>query len=180
MAFRSTTSSGSATPTLTTLVDYYQLFEWRVPMLVKKMSVRVVTAASGTTNLYGRLYAINASGRPGKLLIDFGVLGTANSSLNSGSTTISSAVHSTGFYLTPGEYFSDIVPSFSTGSPTMFGGNLASCATVGRIGSTTLLPYQLIKATGATAGAGPDPANVTGYAGTAGTASSYHFALSPS
>ncbi len=176
-------AGGAASGTLVTLKDYYTLFEWRCPMLVKKASVRVSAAASGTTNAYARIYAVNSSGRPGKLLIDFGVLGTGGSSLNSGTTTISSAVHSTGFYLIPGEYFFDFLPSFSTGSPTMLGPSAGVASSFGRLGSSTLIPFGVTTATSGTAGTAPDPANTTSYAGVAGTGaanSQFSFGLAPS
>lgn len=167
--------SGRGIVSLTTLQDLYSIFRWSVPMLVKRATCYVNTSTTGTTNLYSRIYEINSSGRPGKLLYDFGVTGTANSSLNS-TGKISSGAAGSGFMLLPGEYFFDVVASFSTGSPALvaFGTNSGSTsnppfaltASSGRLGSTMsnfTMVTQMMTASSGTAGAAPDPANLTSY-----------------
>lgn len=101
----------------------YIPFQWGVPALVKRFTARTGNAAytGGTSNAYGSLYDINTSGQPGKLLIDFGVLGTAGSSLSGTFANIASALHASGFYLLPGFYFAAIYWTFTGGSgnPTL-------------------------------------------------------------
>jgi len=162
--------------------DLYWVFDWRLPMLVKRASMRVNTAYSGGTpvsNAYFRIYAINSSGQPGKLLIDLGLLGTANVSLNTGAPTlIQTALAGTGFMLLPGEYFADFLPIFSGGvtAPQMSSG--PNLVTSGRLGHTaTLIVNSQTSATGGSNPA-PDPANVAGYAGQTATRPPI-FALSP-
>ena len=167
--------------------DYYWPFEWRVPMLVKKASMRVWTPYSGGTpvsNAYARIYAINSSGRPGKLLIDFGLLGSAGTSLNAGSN-ISSAVHASGFLLLPGEYFFDFIAVLSGGTtpPKMQCPAVASYLGYlisGRLGQNAMLPQVSAQATSGTGTPAPDPANLTGYALQSSFTYTSLFALAPS
>lgn len=162
--------------------DVYVAFDWRIPMLVKKATVRVTTAYTGGTpvsNAGFRIYEFGSNGRPGRLLIDLGLLGTSNASLNA-TGLVSTAVATTGLYLTPGEYIANLFTSFSggTSSPAV-GGNAASAISSPRFGTSSLsaFPYT-------TAGSGsltaPDPANVTSYAGGSGAGASPRFLLSPS
>ena len=72
-------------------------------MAVKRIHTYVSAAyTGGTSNLYARIYQVNSSGRPGKLLVDFGVgnrglfFGFGRNSLKRG--------YSTAFLLTPGVY----------------------------------------------------------------------------
>jgi len=92
-------------------------FIWVYGMLVKRIYFRVENPYTGAvSNLYARLYQINSSGRPGKLLYDFGVVGTANSSFNvSNFTMIASGASGSGFLLTPGEYYLQICPIWTAG-----------------------------------------------------------------
>lgn len=159
--------SSAASQTIASAFDYYQLFEWRVPMLVKRASLRISTAYTGgtpITNAYIRLYAVGSDGRPGKLLYDFGLVGTTNASFNS-TGNVSTGAAGNGYLLLPGEYFLDMVliKSGGTGGPAVTtaasGGLIAS----GRMGSNSMIPAWSSFASGGTAGAGPDPANVTGY-----------------
>jgi len=178
--------SGVGSANLSTAKDFYQPFEWRIPMLVKKASVRVQTAYSGGTpvsNAYMRIYAINSSGRPGKLLIDFGLLGTANASLNTGSANISSAAHSTGYFLTPGHYFMSFICTLSGGSisPKLLTSSTNAVFSPGFLGTTNLEPNTVATATSGTATPAPDTANTTGYAvAVASSVQNYFFTLSPS
>ncbi len=152
---------------LASLTDYYFAFEWRVPMVVKKCTMRVFTGTGGGTSAaYARIYQLNSSGRPGKLLVDFGAFAGTNP-LNSSNTTISTTALSNGVLLLPGMYVFDFLPQFSAGSPVMIAGT-PTC-TVGYLGSGNLNPNDNATATSGTAGAGPDPANTSGYAGQGGT-----------
>jgi len=149
--------------------DNYFLFEWRVPMLVKRATVWVAGAGTGNTNMDGRLYEIGSNGRPGKLLYDFGLFGSANTSLSS-TGKVSTGAAGSGFMLLPGEYFFDLMATYG-GSPTLSGFNDNNNATSpppyiggGRMGSSSGLPQSAAKATSGAIGSAPDPANVTSYA----------------
>jgi hypothetical protein len=158
--------TGTGGATLVNLTDYYSIFRWSVPMLVKKCSMYVSTGTgSGTSSAYARIYQINSSGRPGKLLVDFGSFSPANC-LNTSSTAISTTALGTGFLLLPGEYFFDFLPQFSAGSPKMQ--TISSTYVFGssRQGAIGFLPVMSNTAIAGTAGAAPDPANSTGYAAT--------------
>jgi hypothetical protein len=166
---------------LVSLTDYYSVFEWRVPMLVKKCTVRVAAAASGASAAYARIYQIGTNGRPGKLLVDFGAFAGTNP-LSTGGTTISTTPLTNGFLLLPGEYFWDFLPSFASGSPTVATVSPTEVPCYGRLDTSVLQPYLGTTATGGTAGAAPDPANTTGYAGVLGNAANHPvlFLLAPS
>jgi len=99
------TMSQNTGQNLATDKHHYNAFEWRIPMLVKRCNTMVWSAYGGTSNVYTALYAIGTDGRPGRLLIDFGLHGPANASLASGFATIASVLHPTGFFLMPGEYY---------------------------------------------------------------------------
>lgn len=171
---------------LVTAKDYYMPFEWRLPMLAKKASVRVQTAYSGGTpvsNAYMRLYAVNSSGRPGKLLIDFGLLGSAGVSLNTNGANISSAVHSTGFFMTPGHYIMGFLCTLSGGvtAPKLAASNSSVVFCPGFMGTTAMEPNATATALSGTATPAPDPANTTTYAVQLATSLlHYFFTLSPS
>jgi hypothetical protein len=155
---------GTAGATLVSLTDYYSIFRLSVPMLVKRCSIYVSTGSGGgTSSAYARIYQINSSGRPGKLLVDF-VAFSATNCLNTSSTVISTTALSTGFLLLPGEYYFDFLPDFSTGSPKVQ--VVSSSYVFGncRMGEIAFLPVLQTTATSGTAGAAPDPANSTGYA----------------
>jgi hypothetical protein len=181
-------STGSV---LTTLTDYYSVFEWRAPMLVKRASVYVNTGYSGTSGTaisaaYARIYQINSAGRPGKLLYDFGAFSGTNP-LNTSSTVIStSASAGNGFLLLPGEYYFDFMPSFSGAGGTVSNPKLTvagTAASAGRMGTVNGAAVLEANASGGTAGAGPDPANLTSYAAENPTGVSPHanrFMLAPS
>jgi hypothetical protein len=155
-----------------TLLDTYFLFYWVTPMLVKRMAVQVATGTSGgTSNAYGRIYAVGSDGRPGKLLYDFGLLGTSNASLANGNTQITSGASGNGYLLLPGAYYLDLIASYSGGgvTPTMYGlvnsGVVPSalCADGGLAFAWGLPILDRATATGGTAGAAPDPANLTSF-----------------
>jgi hypothetical protein len=155
------TDLGTTELSVTSNTDNYHIFEWRVPMLAKRARVRVTAGASGTSRMYGRLYAVGADARPTKLLYDFGTF-VGNNILNTVGTAATSATGS-GFYMSPGEYFMDITTMFTAGAP-MFRGFTWGYNT-GRLGaSTSFVPILHIRATSASTAAG-DPANVTGLAG---------------
>lgn len=101
-------------------VNYYEPYCLEFPVQANVIRANVSTAyATGApvSNLYAALYAINpGSNLPGKLLMDYGVLGTSNASLNS-TGTIASAVQS-GPMLSPGWYWIAYQAAFSGGSTT--------------------------------------------------------------
>ncbi len=149
---------------LTNGADHYHLFEWRVPMLAKKVAITVTTTRSGGTGaLYGRLYAVGANtgvqARPTKLLYDFGTFVGATI-LNTVSDRATSATGS-GFYMGAGEYFLNIFTTSSGGSGTAQVGNFPRPYNPGRLGYATGIGAALIlRATSGSAVAG-DPANIT-------------------
>jgi hypothetical protein len=151
--------------------DYYSIFEWRVPMVVKRCSVYVLIGYSGTSGTpisaaYARIYQINSAGRPGKLLYDFGAFSGTNP-LNTSATMISTGASGSGFLLLPGEYFFDFMPTYSGAGGTIVTPKFQPVSNVpkyGRMGTITGEPVQGATATSGTAGAAPDPANLTSYA----------------
>lgn len=155
-----------------TITDFYVLFQWAVPMLVKRCSVNVGVAGSGgNSNANARLYQKNSSGRPGKLLYDFGLFGSANASFHS-TGNVSTGAAGAGFMLLPGEYFLDVcyVETDSTHaalkSPAVISNaNALTYPNSGGWGTSSMLPYGMTSATGGAIGAAPDPANVAAYAG---------------
>jgi hypothetical protein len=148
---------------ITTMTDYYNLFEWRTPMLVKRVRVNVATTYSGafnTSQMYGRLYAVGANARPTKLLYDFGSF--AGSPLLGSTGIKATTVSGSGFYLQPGEYFLDIMPRISGGAGTPSLSIFPQAYNSGRLGYGTGIGVGVaIKATSGSTLAG-DPANVTG------------------
>jgi hypothetical protein len=165
--------------------DAYLIFEWRVPMLVKRCTVNVKTAGTvGTSNADARLYAINSAGRPGKLLYDFGLMGSAGTSFHA-TGNVSTGAAGAGYFLQPGEYFLDIC--YVESGETVHAALNTLPATQGIIQSSRLGTNQLglqgiSTATGPAIGAAPDPANVVGYALRAigGSAGCPIFTLAPS
>ena len=152
------------TGTLVSGTDRYQLFIWTTPMLVKRLTIRTSAAyTGGTSNVYGRIYAVNSVGRPGKLLYDFGVIGTGNASLGTAPANISSGASGGGYFLTPGTYFLDILPIFTggSGSPALI--STTTPVVSGLMGSSGLLPTAFSDATSGSSTT-PDPANTTAYA----------------
>lgn len=180
-----TTQGTGQTSTLTSGTEIFTPFEWRVPMLVKKATVRCNVAYTGGTpvsNADARIYAIGSNGRPGKLLLDLGLLGSAGTSLNSAPANVSSGVHSTGFYLHAGEYYFGFLAVFSGGSagPAMLATTTATSVLSGRTGGSIMTKYVSVSATGGSIGAAPDPANTTGYAGSTSGTSAIAFLLNSS
>lgn len=151
--------------------DLYVPFTWFTPMLVKRCTVRMgATAYTGGTpvsNAYGRLYAFGTNGRPGKLLYNFGAMGSAGTALNSATVNISSGASGNGFFLTPGQYWFDWLPVYSGGvtPPTMAGGPYT--VSPSNAGTSSLVAMNRALATSGNATA-PDPANLTGYSISAG------------
>jgi hypothetical protein len=168
--------------------DYYAPFYWPTTMLVKKIWTYVQTAyTGGTSNVYGRIYAVGTGGRPGKLMIDFGALGTAGSGLAS-TGTIHSAASANGYFLTPGAYIMDWLGIFTAGSgtPQLMGSDQLMVpyffgADGGAIASNGQGPVYAATATGGNATA-PDQANTTGYglSSLGGNAILPTFSLTPS
>lgn len=106
------------TPTLNDGTFYYVPFIWTIPMLVKRAHIFVDTAYSGGTpvsNAWMRLYDFATTGKPGKLLYDFGLVGSANTSLNSVGHAQTGA-SGNGFFLTPGDYVICLAVAVSGGS----------------------------------------------------------------
>jgi hypothetical protein len=168
---------------LTSGTDYYRPFVWACPMLVRRAWMRVATAYTGGTpvsNAYARIYALGSNGRPGKLLIDFGLIGTANASLNS-TGNVSTGLASPGFMMMPGEYFFDFLPIFSGGTTPPAVGSFAAANNfaLGKMGIASGTPILNAMATGGSAPA-PDPASLTGYTPTTNVANSPGFTLAPS
>jgi hypothetical protein len=159
-----TTGTGS---TLVSGTDLYIPFLWITPMLVKRASFRVATAYTGGTpvsNLFARIYAQGSNGRPSKLLYDFGVIGSAGTSLNS-TGNISSGTSGNGFFLNPGEYWLDFLPIFSGGTtgPAMSANTATYTAlTLAKYGMSSMVPNTGAQSTGGSSTT-PDPANVSGY-----------------
>jgi hypothetical protein len=162
-----------------TAVDYYAPFIWVTPMLVKRVTLHPSVAYSGgapVSNAYARIYQINSSGRPGKLLYDFGLLGSANTSLNSTGLAASGAAGN-GYFLMPGEYFFNFTCVLSGGvtAPRLYSGALVSSGKLS--GGSNLVngiaPLGQATATGSSGATAADPANITGYTITSQTPSNF-------
>jgi hypothetical protein len=141
---------------------------WAVPMLAKRMTVYPATAYSGgspVSNADGRLYDIGTDGRPGKLLYDFGLFGSAGTSLNSSSVPVSTGAAGNGYFMAPGDYWVAFLPVVSGGSsgPTME--TIEGYVKPGRASTNYMVPYPAFTSTGGAIGAAPDPAVLTGWAG---------------
>lgn len=158
-----------STATFTSGNDLYWAFKWEVPGLIKQatLSTQSVTfTGSPTVSAYFRIYQIGTDGKPGKLLYDFGQVGTSTA-FTTGFGLFSTGNSGSGIYLTPGEYFADLAVSWSGGTGGSFGLNcFAGYALSGRTGTNSRQPGMAsFSATGATIGAAPDPANVAGWSG---------------
>jgi hypothetical protein len=92
-------------------------FTWAFSALIKRAYFRVEDPYSGAvSNLYARIYDISSSGNAGKLLYDFGVVGTPNSSFDVGNfTIIASGASGAGYLMTPGDYFMQVCPIWTLG-----------------------------------------------------------------
>jgi hypothetical protein len=160
----------------------YTFFEWRIPLLAKRCSFGMWGGYTGTTYAYAALYAIGMDGKPGRLLIDFGLLGVAGSSLNVGFTHTSSAVHPTGFLMLPGEYCIDFIYSVSPpydGTVMVSGGG--AYVQSGRSGTWNGVPYALMKSdTSGPLTPAPDPAYISGYGAGPGNLSNLMFLIGAS
>jgi hypothetical protein len=162
--------------------DWYVPSRVSVPMLVKRVTFRCsyYSSPTGTPVIYARIYEINASGQPGKLLYDF----TPSSGITvSGTGNVASGASGNGFMLMPGDYLMDIALTGVTNSSSvrLLGAwegyiNIAQ----GRLGVTSGQGVSYATATGATAGAGPDPANTTGWTLVSNSSLIPVFGLSPS
>lgn len=183
--------SGSSTPAagtgLTTQQHIYVPFQWAVPMLVKRASMNVKTAyatSSPVSNAWARIYAITTTGLPGKLLYDFGLFGSANTSLNA-TGNISTGAAGNGYFLTPGEYYFDFAHIFSGGGTTpamaVNANSLNTYVHSARFGTASMQPYTAFLAfTDAGAGTASDPAFTTGWTGVGSAGRELLFTLAPS
>lgn len=158
--------------------DWYVPFRVDVPLLVKRATIRVVAADAGTSNAYFRIYEFGTNGRPGRLLIDLGLLGTSGQSLkNIGA--VSTALATNGLWLTPGDYWADLYTTYANSPTVGKSGTVAAAANQGpqnRAGISGGSPFSSTLATGGSS-TGPDPANLTGYALASGSNVIYGFAL---
>lgn len=164
------TGNTSAWPTSNT--DWYMPFRWSVPMLVKRLSFRITTYTSptGSFALFIRIYDFGTNGRPGKLLYDFTPSSGLTSATLTGTGTFSTGATSPGIYLPPGDYLADFALTGLTGGTINFRAPAVASQTnpaQSRFAASTGNGQTLATAASATAGAGPDPANVTTYALTA-------------
>lgn len=176
--------SGTGSNAYTHHFDHYFLFEWRVPMLAKRMRISIESPASGTiVRAYGRLYDIGTNGRPSKLLYDFGTFTGSNVLNSAAGSVISTAATGNGIFMSPGEYFVDLMPEVSgIGAAS---GTLRGMTPIisGRLGYVTASTASIIgyTASGGVIGAAPDPANVTAIGAVNASANQmFTFALSPS
>lgn len=171
--------SGTLGVAISSTVQCFVPFVWAVPMLAKRMTINVSTAAgTGNSNAWGRLYAIGTDGRPGKLLYDFGLFGTANSSLNA-TGIIQTGAAGSGFFMTPGEYYAAIHLNYAAGGVDILGAQYGSLLRSGRAGATTgLVPYaQFLSVPANQTGTAADPADLTSFQG--GSVTVALFAFSP-
>lgn len=168
--------AGPSNQLLVNNTGYYVPFLWATPMLAKRVSFQIQTAYTGGTpisNAYASLYTFSGTqGRPGKLLYDFGLLGTSNASLNA-TGNISSSAAGSGFWMTPGEYVMCISSHFSGGSAgpnirgySAVGAGNGQYINTGRFGTRSnsngvFCPMPSATFNSAVAGAAPDPANVS-------------------
>src|SRR6266446_977276 len=154
------------------LQDTYCPFYWVTPMLVKRLALMTtVGTGGGTSNAYGRIYAVGSDGRPDKLLYDFGLIGTSNASLANGNTPITSGASGNGYLLMPGIYYLDLIASYSGGTttPSIYGNtgqNLVPTVLSADQAANFAFGIPIhdrATATSGTAGAAPDPANLTSF-----------------
>lgn len=145
---------------------FYGNFVWLVPMLAKRATINVSTAyTGGTTNAWVRLYDIKSNGVPGKILYDFGQVGTLNSGLNA-TGNVSTGAAGNGFMMMPGDYWLCLAVSFSGGSGTP-AIRLNNQINPGRLGSlisisNSMAPAPSFYATGTASATPDDPAVLTG------------------
>lgn len=105
----------SGAVTTTNNQDWFMPFTWAVPILVKKVILNVQATYTGqNNNLYVRLYDIGSNGSPGKLLADFGQIGTLNASF-AATGYIATAALTNGFFMMPADYYLDILPVWTAG-----------------------------------------------------------------
>ncbi len=155
------------TGTLTGLInqtrnfDNYHLFEWRVPMLAKRLRVNLDTGMAGGNAMFGRLYAVGLNARPTKLLYDFGTFVGSNILSTANEGIIATSATGSGIFMQPGEYFLDLMIASSLASTAVFSGFSAAYNT-GRLGYGAGIGGVAchVRATSASTQAG-DPANVT-------------------
>lgn len=149
--------------TLTSDQDVYSCFIWPYTMLVKRATLYIDGTYTGqNNNVYVRLYAIGTDGRPGKLLCDFGQIGTLNASLAATGAVVTGAL-ANGFPLTPGEYYINIgyhATPGGTGTPQIH--TWASPIISGRTGSQGAGVNTMWYVNGTVSGIPNDPAALSG------------------
>lgn len=132
---------------------------------VSEAMVSVGATYSGqNNNVYVAIYENGTNGRPGKLLADFGALGTPNAAFASGSTVIASAPLASPLWLPPGIYWYAVKTIWTTGgsgTPSLLSEVLAMPPIAGFLG-TRNATYTTASAGGV--GAFTDPATTTSYA----------------
>lgn len=132
-------------------------------ILASKARARVQAAyTGGTSNLYAALYLPGPTGKPTKLVADFGVLGAANSSFSSASAIIASAALSTPVPIKPGIYIAAIQAIFSGGSGTPQVRGNGQLLVPPTFGTSSMAPVQSATAAGGSA-AWADPAVTTSW-----------------
>lgn len=143
---------------------WFMPFRWSTPLLVKRASLVVKTADAGTSNGYFSIYEFGTNGRPGRLLIDLGLLGTSGQSYRTlGNVSTALATH--GLKLMPGDYYAAVYSTYAN-APAIGGAGSSNSNPLinpGKSGATAGVPLIGFSATG---GATPsaDPATLTGYA----------------
>jgi hypothetical protein len=138
---------------------FFTPFIWLTRMLVKRASCYVTVADAGNSNLDMRLYDIGTDGKAGKLLYDFGLVGTTNTSMSTTGWAQTGAAGN-GFDLYPGEYFMEFCVTF-TNTPNLgiITGTTGGLLNSGRFGvSSTGVSNTGFYSTGGVIGAAPDPA----------------------
>jgi hypothetical protein len=154
--------------------DNYFLFEWRVPIMAKRLKLEVTGRVTAANALYGRIYAIGPNARPTKLLYNFGTF------VGGASTTgiKATATGATGFFLAPGEYYMDITGIWSGGVSEAILSGFPQSYNSGRLGYVDGLGVGVhVQATSASSLAG-DPANITGIDFASGVQSQIFIAIS--
>ena len=165
-------NGGGSTLSLASGTENFFEFCWQVPMLVKRVTFHVSSAyTGGTSDVNAALYDFTTGGQPGKLLYDFGEVGTSGASF-AATGAIASGASGNGYKLDPGDFVLRVLAVFSGGSgtpqlATFSGSNMPPPLSNGRFGTVnfnfTVEPAVCVQSTGGVIGAAPDPANLTGY-----------------
>lgn len=133
-----------------------------IARFVTKACVQVAATYTGqNNNIYAALYDIGSNGRPSKLIADFGVLGTANSSFASGTAILSGAL-SNAIKLEPRPYIIALQAIWTVGGTGTPGINAFNSTLPPIFGMTTTRAVSYATATGGSA-AFSDPATTTSW-----------------